>query len=65
MERKIGEVFNDGTTKLKVVEQHSCGGCHYCDSRRCPDNLSSEIRGECSPMGREDKTSVIFKEVKT
>jgi len=65
MERKIGEVFNDGPTKLEVVASTSCGGCHYCDFRRCPNGLSSEIRGECSPRGRIDKTSVIFKEVKS
>lgn len=65
MERKIGEVFNDGPTKLKVVEHQSCGGCHYHDAIICLHGPSFEIRGKCSPRDRIDKTSVIFKEVKT
>ena len=65
MERKIGEVFNDGPTKLEVAEQNGCECCFYSDFRMCLDKLSSEIRGECSPMDREDYASVIFKEVKT
>ena len=31
MKRKIGEVFNDGPTKLEVVASTSCDGCHYYD----------------------------------
>ena len=65
MERKIGEVFYDGTTKLEVVEHLSCGGCHYYDVKKCLNRVSSEIRGKCSPRDRRDKTSIIFKEVKS
>ena len=65
MERKIGEVFNDGPTKLEVVKQNGCECCYYHDSRRCLNRLYSKIRGECFSKGRVDKISVIFKEVKT
>ena len=63
MERKIGEVFNDGPTKLEVVASRSCIGCFYeKKSAKCIFNNES---GECSESFRADKTSVIFKEVKT
>ena len=64
MERKIGSIFYDCPIKLKVVASTGCDGCYYYLGR-CIDGLYSGIRGECSPRGRIDKTSVIFKEVKT
>jgi len=68
MERKVGSIFNDRKTKLKVVASTGCDGCYYYDyydSEKCLNGLSCEIRGQCSPRVRTDKTSVIFKEVKT
>ena len=64
MERKVGSIFNDRKTKLKVVASTGCDGCYY-DSEKCLNVLSCEIRGQCSPRVRTDKTSIIFKEVKT
>ena len=64
MERKVGSIFNDRKTKLKVVASTGCDGCYY-DSEKCLNGLSCEIRGECSSKGRADKTGVIFKKIKT
>ena len=64
MERKIGEVFNDGPTKLEVVASRSCIGCYY-GGKFCGRTPILGIRGECASYMRSDKTSVIFKEVKT
>ena len=63
MERKIGEVFNDGTTKLEVViAPHMCDLCFYDDKfQHCSNSLN--IRGVCARDMRSDRTSVIFKEV--
>lgn len=63
MERKIGEIFNTGNSKLQVVKSMLCVGCFYeKKSKKCIFNNES---GECSESLRTDKTSVIFKEVKT
>lgn len=64
MKRKIGEAFNDGPTKLEVVASRSCIGCYY-SVKFCGCTPILDIRGECARYMRSDKTSVIFKEVKT
>lgn len=58
MERKVGEVFNDGNDLIEVVisENGSCIGCHYWDSP-CED------RDECRKGLRSDSNSVIFKKI--
>ena len=61
MERKQGEVFKDGSDELEVIVSNGCDGCYYHDVKKCLNGSSFKIRGECSPMGRSDKTSVIFK----
>lgn len=66
MERKIGEIFQDGDVTLKVVENdvESCilnkdekteKLCFYLyeDSEACPED-------QCSCFKRQDKKSVIF-----
>lgn len=60
--RHIGERFFDGHHLLEVAETDwGCKGCFYepeiCDNSR-------SIRGYCSKL-RADRTSVIFKKVKS
>ena len=64
MERKIGEVFNDGPAKLEVVASRSCIGCYY-GGKFCGCTPILDIRGECARNMRSDNASEIFKEVKT
>jgi len=58
MERKVGEVFNDGDDLIEVVisENGNCTGCHYWGSP-CED------RDECCKGLRSDSNSVIFKKI--
>lgn len=55
MERKVGEVFNDGDVTLKVVECENCNECFFKD-KACSDD-------DCSYDERSDKKSVIFKKI--
>ena len=59
MERKVGELFYDGSTELKVVEASDCKGCFY-NNGRCYE-FSFNIHGNCSSSSRSNGTSVIFK----
>lgn len=63
MESKLGEIINANGILLKVVLGHSCNGCYFWNKRGCCTKLSSSVY-ECTYMDREDKQSVIFKEVK-
>lgn len=64
MERKIGEVFEDGGKKYKVMEK--------CSSETCMDicafgdrvDCYTESRGPCTGIHREDDKYVYFAEVK-
>ena len=58
MERKIGEIFQDGEVTLKVECNNHCSGCFY-DNDECDNDI--EVNGFCSKIRREDKTSIIFK----
>lgn len=58
MERKIGEIFQDGDVTLKVVEDNElpgpCIGCHYpLISYQCVCQI-------CCWSDRKDKKSVKF-----
>lgn len=59
-EFKVGEVFQCGLIKLKVVESTlgSCDGClfHF----NCIKRTTRDIAGPCARTEREDKTDVIF-----
>lgn len=63
MERKIGEVFglNGGTA---ITEQgENCKDCCFCRNWICRKKKNRDIIGPCSSQEREDKTSVIFREI--
>lgn len=58
MERKIGEVFEFGNIKLKVVLGEMCNGCHF--EGKCKRSIVNVRIGECSKNERKDKKNVIF-----
>ena len=68
MERKIGEVFTHDGKTLTVVgvgELDSCNGCYFDDDEfGCTHDYFVDNIQTCYYEDREDKTSVIFKEVK-
>lgn len=73
MERKIGEVLIYEGKTLKVVgvgKLDSCNGCYFdrCyfnnDELGCTHNYFVDNIQTCYWEEREDKTNVIFKEVK-
>ena len=58
MEGKVGEIYDDGVVKLKVVEAYgawACVGCWFLDSE-------SNMCGfqKCQPYQRKDRKSVKF-----
>lgn len=58
MERKIGEVFQDGEVKLKVEpEINLCVGCYYRQFNDCPNKRNES---SCESSGRSDNQEVIF-----
>ena len=60
MERKIGEIFQDGDVRLKVVnpaEYNGCDGCYY-DYVPCVEKR--HLRGFCCAVDRQDEKEVIF-----
>ena len=62
IEHKIGETFclEDGT-KLEVVKSTcNCKGCYFFKDKRCA-GIQYMM---CSPLRREDKEFIIFKQVK-
>lgn len=68
MERKIGEVFtHDGRDLMVTVADYLdlCNGCYfYCECWcTCSYDFSVDTVQLCFYADREDKTSVIFKEV--
>lgn len=64
MERKLGEVFTYNGKTYKVVPNSisSCEGCAFKASCFC--SADSNIVGKCFKYLRNDKTRIIFKEVK-
>lgn len=66
-EIKIGEVFQVGRTKLKCVEDYGnkgCEGCFFKEIGGFPCDFLSRQGIECGPIYREDRTQVVFIEVK-
>ena len=61
MERKLGEVFEYNNVKLQVIEQKdgfSCNDCYFINEGiDCDEQL-------CLRCDRDDRKSVIFKEIK-
>ena len=56
-EFEIGEVFQCGLVKLKVVKQEKIGTCTgYCTAVQ-------EFIGSCYHADREDKTDIVFEKV--
>ena len=62
MERKIGERFEYKGKLYEVAEDNNCDYCASCAFLILNDCLP--VSGNCSPLGRTDGKSVIFKEVK-
>ena len=63
-EFQIGKIFQFGLVKLQCVKgSNDCEGC-YLNSRDCCSHRSGEYVGPCLADNREDKTDVIFTEVK-
>lgn len=64
MERKLGEIFTYNGKTYKVVPNSisSCEGCAFKASCFCSADYN--IVGECFKYLRNDKTRIIFKEVK-
>lgn len=63
--RKIGERFDFEEVTLEVVENWSCQGCIF-DNIIVGCYMDHHIRdkfGPCGPHLRDDKKSVIFKEI--
>lgn len=58
-EHKVGEQFTLPAVTLEVVAQFSCDGCYFNGGDVCRSGLCED----CSNKLREDRTSVIFKEV--
>lgn len=61
MERQIGEIFTCNDKTYQVVEGIICKGCTLRD---CCCSIR-ELLGPCAGSNRTDKTSVIFKEIKS
>lgn len=61
--RPVGQIYMDGETLVEVVEKTvpTCSECFYRESR-CGDSYARH--GFCTKSNRDDKKTVIFKEVK-
>lgn len=67
-EFKIGQVFQFGNVKLKVVkskESFQCQGCFFHESKDvyCIVQYVWDATGDCNPGKRKDKTPVKFVKV--
>lgn len=64
IEYQIGETFDFGKVRLKVIEQlHTCEGCVF--DKDCPmgyDLIRNKILGSCDFLDRIDRRDVIFVE---
>ena len=62
MERKVGEIFNFFSTKIKCVESKNrhCSDCWFLDSPYCYMYTYTSLIGECQKKNRSDKNSVHF-----
>jgi hypothetical protein len=68
MFRHIGEIFEDGGVKLKVVSVESffCDGCYYQEDGcelQFANTDTKKACGQCGAQKRDDNKNVIFKEV--
>lgn len=64
-EFKVGDEFQLGLKRLRVEEGHECEDCYF--NRCCgyaDPNFIYDTVGSCGTHEREDKTGVIFKEIK-
>jgi len=66
MERKIGTKFKYKDIELEVVSEDGsdswpCEGCYF----RFMNCLEARVKivGECTCLGRKDKTKIIFKKI--
>ena len=59
MERKVGEVFNDGSVKIQTIEGIGCAGCCYWG--KCNEYLFKNIIGYCSQYDRKDNKPVTYR----
>lgn len=62
-EFKVGEVFQFGLVKLRVVEEdeNSCLRCFFNGTYLCGN--TSKLIGSCYDDEREDETNVVFVKV--
>lgn len=62
-EFKVGEVFQCGLIKLRVVkeDENSCLKCFFNKTFLCGN--MDQLIGSCSDVEREDETDVIFVKV--
>ncbi len=62
MERKVGDIFDDGSgARIKVVDSKDddCIGCHYnFGPLKCGSDSIEHITGSCS--SRKDDKQIIF-----
>lgn len=59
--RPIGEIFKYYNKKLQVVENETCRGCYFYGLHICT-NISKKT-GYCGDSIRDDRKSVIFKQI--
>lgn len=59
--RPIEEIFKYYEMKLQVVEGETCQGCYFNRRYRCGYIRNSA--GLCSKYDRDDRKSVIFKQI--
>lgn len=62
-EYEIGETFNIGRRKFKVVEGDNCKGCYFNDNFEFCFDLQKYI-GNCYSKEREDGNEVNYKLIK-
>ena len=60
MERKVGEVFNDGENKIEVVYDIGCNGCFFYKNICTRTGRHLKNCGECYHSQRNDRKSVKF-----
>ena len=66
MEHKVGEIFEHNGDTVQIVAKINCYDCIYKKNNLCKYPLiGNHGRPEpCSGSEREDRTSIIFKQVK-
>lgn len=59
--RPIGEIYEYNNVTLQVVERRGCEGCYFYHFANCMNKR--RITGHCGHLLREDRKSVIFKQI--